>query len=701
MEEVILLKVASKFKNEVSKQLENLSLLESEALVRIGLHGLNVFFKECPVHNNDVSKLKEEYERLITDKNKEYSLLSEVLLKEREAYALERCKEYQDEVARYKVRMENIEIENKKQLELMNAKLRESQLSEVQRQDDVIHKYQEEVEYYKLRAINIQKDHNQERDSIQIETKKQLELMTEKLRESQLSSVKTREDVINKFQEEIKQLQTRYQEDVLKLKEDIIKLTEQLSVSEQMKYMEVQSKVSKTVEEYKEQQKDNYNMEIERQKKLYKDRYTTIIEQMKAENEVQTKKYGLLLEQYRNTETELVRLNEAKLSMESTSEIVIRNRVNDLFEEKRIQYSTIIEELKASVEEYKRKCKDIELEYIQRDSIALKNLQKELHDTKEQLSRAALDNEATKVKSLMATVELQQNQINEIINKRQSSVLLGQQGETYFRELIEETFSGYDSFELIDMTKTPHSGDFHLKFREFSILTDSKNFVRGKVSSTDINKFHYDMSRNAGIKVGWLVCLHGYVGSYAKQPFVFEIRDGKLLVYINNLKNVDSPKQLLEEVFYSCQFLYNTMINVESTSQLLANYKRYERHVNEVALRLVKQNKQINATMSQLKNDLLENEKIVNDIIRADMLNVRNDHSTMVEEWFHVTTELSDGSKIKSNTLYELFTTANSGTSITLDMFKSILKSIIPSDQLQLPKLEKSQYILVGYKLKA
>jgi hypothetical protein len=52
MDEVVVFKVSPKYKNEISNEVATLSALESEAVIRIGLHGLHVILKECPIQNN-------------------------------------------------------------------------------------------------------------------------------------------------------------------------------------------------------------------------------------------------------------------------------------------------------------------------------------------------------------------------------------------------------------------------------------------------------------------------------------------------------------------------------------------------------------------------------------------------------------------------------------------------------------------------
>lgn len=530
MESYLVLRVSQECKTEFDQEIEKLTMEECEIVVRIGLSSLSLMRQST--YNSDVYDVKRKYQLLMEEKEKETKLLETVLWDNRDRFVQEKCKEYQEELDRYKLRLQASEKE------------------------------------FFLERERWQLSHKQTSDEL------------------------------------------------LQLKEELIKS------------------------------------------------------------------------------------NEAKNAMELTSEIMIRNRVNDLLEEKRNYYQNIIDDLKQNIELYKTQCKNMELAFTQKENSKIQTLQEELQETKDQLHKLRFESESTKVDQLTSTIEKQQTQINEILNKRQSSVLLGQEGESYFRELVEEVFGNYEMFDIVDTTKMAHSGDFHLKFRDFTILTDTKNFIKGKVSTVDVNKFYYDMTRNSGIKIGWLVCLNGYVGNFAKQPFLFEIRDGSLLVFVNNLRNQENPGKLLEDIFYFSQFLYNTVINVESTTEVLDKYRRYERKMNDILARLVKQNKQINATIQQLKSDFSENEKLVNEMLHEDVMSLRNEHTLIVEDWFHERLERSEGSKIKSNIMYEKFIQTRGECGITVEMFKSILKQICNQENLQLPKQEKSQYILLGYRFK-
>ena len=267
--------------------------------------------------------------------------------------------------------------------------------------------------------------------------------------------------------------------------------------------------------------------------------------------------------------------------------------------------------------------------------------------------------------------------------------------------MAEETFGSYDGFEILDKPKTAHSGDFHLQFKDFTILVDTKNFIKGRISTTDVNKFKFDMTRNGSVQVGWLISLQGCISNYGKRPYTFEVEDGRLLVYINDLQNVSDPVKMLQDIWYITCFLYNQLLNIESNTDVLSSYKRYEKRMKDSLEKLQKMSKKTIATMNQLREDVLETERFVKELINDDVALVRNEHNITVEQWWNSNIVVCEGAKVKSNCLYDHFQQQTQSVSITNDMFKVMLKALVQDDQIRCCKQNKSQYTILGYALKA
>ena len=371
------------------------------------------------------------------------------------------------------------------------------------------------------------------------------------------------------------------------------------------------------------------------------------------------------------TEIELTKSNAFCTSLQNMIEITIESRVNA---------------------------------HIQQENAKINILQEELRQTKEMLYQLHLANEESKVEVLQHTMEMHQKEFQEIketlMTTKHSSSGLGKIGENYFNDLAEATFGTYDRFEVLDKTKVAHCGDFHLTFHDFHILVDVKNFIKGRISTTDVSKFKFDMTRNQNIRIGWLISLQGTISNYGKRPYTFEVLDGRLLVFINDLQNVPDPVKMLQDVWHMCCFIYHQMLNTESSADVLSSYKRYEKRIKESMERLQKMSKKTIATMNQLREDVLETERFVKELINDDVALVRNEHNITVEQWWNPNIVVCEGAKVKSNCLYDHFQQQTQSVSITNDMFKVMLKALVQNDQIQCGKQAKSQYTIVGFALK-
>ena len=70
------------------------------------------------------------------------------------------------------------------------------------------------------------------------------------------------------------------------------------------------------------------------------------------------------------------------------------------------------------------------------------------------------------------------------------------EGEMFFLNIALKTFCDCSNFEIIDKSKSPHSGDFWLKFDKFTIMVDSKNYIDTPVPIRDRVKNHHKIINN-------------------------------------------------------------------------------------------------------------------------------------------------------------------------------------------------------------
>jgi hypothetical protein len=133
---------------------------------------------------------------------------------------------------------------------------------------------------------------------------------------------------------------------------------------------------------------------------------------------------------------------------------------------------------------------------------------------KEKFNELTIKIEKDKNERLLETIDINKKGITLLMDNLKSHATIvnksnarGYLGENYFLNLALTTFCDCSNFEIVDKAKTPHSGDFWLKFDKFTIMVDSKNYVDTPVPSRDRQKLKNDVSYNQHIKIAWLVSM--------------------------------------------------------------------------------------------------------------------------------------------------------------------------------------------------
>ena len=714
-------------KDEFQEQLDGMSWNENEAMIRIGLSGIRILH-DGRFHAESTG-IKEEYEQKLCQKDQERQVFERVCIETQAAWVELQCKAWKDELngykeenAKFKIKVEELEASQRNQRNVHDGIIQEER-TKIRHQLE--EKYEEIAQKYS--ALQQKMYANDHINVMKIEEERK--------------SIKLEQEIITQH----------YQNELLKSKQELIRLTEIISSNEKVKEMEIQIQLSLALDEVRKSESESWKIFLNNERDSHELRYSSVLidlkttkeelsqtlynlsrttetlsmaEKMKEmeidkqvmmaledcknrENKLRdeaitkerelrtsvTNDVKMLQEKLSSAETELIKMNELHMSMKKTVELTIQNRVN-----------LISNELRQDIEMYKTKYQELALSHSQSENTKMAKLQEELLKTMEALSQVRLMYEESKVEALNVALDMHKKEFEEIkdtlLSTKHSSSGLGKLGESYFHDLAEEAFATFDGFDIIDKTKVAHSGDFHLMFQDFTILVDTKNFIKGRISTTDVNKFRFDMTRNQSVRIGWLISLHGSISNYGKRPYVFEIEDGRLLVFINDLKNAQDPVKMLHDIWYVSCFLYHQMLNTESKADEVNNYKRYEKRVKDGMDKLHKISKKTIASMTQLKEDVLETEKYIREMMNDDIGNVRSEHLTTVEEWWTEHAVVCDNTKIKSNSLFEHFQEKTKATLITGDMFKTLMKTLLREDEIQYGKLQKSQYTILGYSLK-
>jgi hypothetical protein len=339
-------------------------------------------------------------------------------------------------------------------------------------------------------------------------------------------------------------------------------------------------------------------------------------------------------------------------------------------------------------------------------------IKKEIDGYKEKLNSLTIQIEKDKNERLMDTIDVNNKSIKDITllldNLKSQSTIVnksnarGYSGENYFMNLALNTFCDCSNFEIVDKAKTPHSGDFWLKFDKFTIMVDSKNYVDTPVPSRDRQKLKNDVSYNQHIKIAWLVSMDQPILTYSNYPFMIDIDDGVCYCYINSLMKSENPANLLRMAWYASNFVHENLLNVDSENNMLEKYQKNEIRVKGILNKMLVQSKERFATLNQLTENFKAADADIRDCLNEEIRDVRTQHIEVIESWWNSNLIKQEGHKLKSTEIHKKFISyeENRRHGIDVDMFKQILRSIpsLKSEEIVRGKTDKAMYVIVGYK---
>ncbi len=427
--------------------------------------------------------------------------------------------------------------------------------------------------------------------------------------------------------------------------------------------------------------------------------------------------------------------DKLKLELKNKEQIQTeKNQLNMFYADIINKYNNDIEKMNKEIFVYKEELSKLEIENIKKDesfkhyqiisdlkienevNYKLKNkednIKKEIDGYKEKINSMTIQIEKDKNERLMDTIDVNNKSIKDITLlldnlKTQTTIVnksnaRGYSGENYFLNLALNTFCDCSNFEIVDKAKTPHSGDFWLKFDKFTIMVDSKNYVDTPVPSRDRQKLKNDVSYNQHIKIAWLVSMDQPILTYSNYPFMIDIDDGVCYCYINSLMKSENPANLLRMAWYASNFVHENLLNVDSENNMLGKYQKNEIRVKGILNKMLVQSKERFATLNQLTENFKVADADIRDCLNEEIRDVRTQHIDVIESWWNINLIKEEGHKLKSNEIHKKFISIeeNRRHGIDADMFKQILRSIpsLKSEDIVRGKTDKAMYVIVGYK---
>ena len=303
--------------------------------------------------------------------------------------------------------------------------------------------------------------------------------------------------------------------------------------------------------------------------------------------------------------------------------------------------------------------------------------------------------------------ELFERSISKIDNLTQKRDIasIGKIGEGQFKGLAINVFRDFDGFQLKEVCAIGGLGDFHLHFKDFAVLVDSKLYTN-KVNSTSRDKIRRDLLNNEHIQFAWLVSMDTSIDRFDKAPFMFEwINSQKCICYINNLRGQEEPGELIRSVWYCCKALLQMMVTDANERGELSVLKEREMKMRDILQKLVKSNRERDTIMSQLRQNFERSDAYIRDILNEETYVVMNQYYRNVVEWWNKNLEDTKSSQmpIKSTQLWTQFKRdmGEELGDIDATMFKDILCGFLGEDKVVKPKTKGGALELIGVKLRA
>jgi hypothetical protein len=407
-------------------------------------------------------------------------------------------------------------------------------------------------------------------------------------------------------------------------------------------------------------------------------------------------------------------LNEGRNAVAGLTQKEIYNKIKDETkgEIQKLEIDLLVEKgLKSKISEDTSKMYQTQIDHMKRQmeemSNKIKTYEIESQDIESKLSNKAWE----KYNLLLQERDKQINKMGEtyeklLVQSHKSTSHKGSDGEKQFGDYAN-TFIDFKGFELIDKHTQGGAGDFHMRFEDFDVLVDAKNYKKS-VSADQREKIKKDLIRNEHIPFAWLVSLNTTIDKYDKSLVMYEwINTRQCIVYINNLAQNDDPKKILRIVWFTCKELYRFVADVSVEDDELTNMKEAQFKLMDKVKNLRKGVREINTTINLTKNMIQVMDDQLKEILESETSSIVESNYSLFDDWWTKNVELTDEDvKILSTDIWFKFKSDNktelNDFNITPDKFKQFVKSKTPSTNIILKnKNLNSAFEIKGIKIKS
>lgn len=386
--------------------------------------------------------------------------------------------------------------------------------------------------------------------------------------------------------------------------------------------------------------------------------------------------------------------NETQKEVEKLEmDLLVKDKINNEMEIKiKNMYETQIEKYKQQVINVSKQLEDADNNNIIKIENAIK---------KETEKYEIMYKEKEKQVDKLTTIYEKLVKQNEV----KSSIQLGDKGEEEFA-VLANTFKDFEGYRLENKSQQGHKGDFHLFFKKFNVLVDSKNYMTA-VQKKELVKMENDLIQNETMDFGWFISLRSNVCDYNKYPIMFKWVNTdtrkKCIIIVNNLY-ANNPENMLRNVWSITNELNNKLFKenknmdyVERDNILIENIKISQKRIIEMRKYVTSMSQTIKDMDRDLINslELLSNEIVENECIKYKKVKEWwNNNVEYVGEKEYMITSTDAWSKFKKDE--KEYVNENN---LLVDEFKEALKSFIELGA-YIEKSKKGALELMGFKYK-
>lgn len=290
-----------------------------------------------------------------------------------------------------------------------------------------------------------------------------------------------------------------------------------------------------------------------------------------------------------------------------------------------------------------------------------------------------------------------------------TSIAIGDDGEQIF-ESLSDTFKDFAGYKIENKAKQGHKGDFHLFFKDFNILVDSKNYS-GSVQKKEVIKIETDLTTNENMKFAWMVSLNSNISDYNRFPIMTKWITTdvgvKCILFINNLLDHKEPRNILRQAWAICEDFHRLTKSVDKEDGDLEKYiernlkqKKQIENLQDRAAELRRGINILNNTLRHIDNDIIEMLSLVSDEFVNDKLALND----KINSWWDSNIEFSnDDSKLTSTEIWTKFKKENKEyigeNKITIELFKEKITCIVNIAN-YVEKTKKGVIEFIGFKFK-